>query len=138
MPTDRPFKRTALVWSDEAKCTRRQVGAVLVKDGHTIATGYNGAPPGRKNCTDGGCPRGQLSYSDVPAGADYNAFPCVAIHAEANALLRASDRARGATLYVTDEPCQQCRNLILGAGVREVVYRDGADGSWRHLAAEEL
>ncbi|AUG87391.1 deoxycytidylate deaminase [Streptomyces phage ZooBear] len=138
MPSDTPFKKTALVWSEEAKCTRRQVGAVLVKDGHIISTGYNGAPSGRKHCTEGGCPRGQLSVLEVPAGTDYNAVPCTAIHAEANALLRAGVRAEGGTIYVTAEPCQQCRNLILGAGVQSVVYRDGTGESWLRLAAEEL
>ncbi|ATW69411.1 deoxycytidylate deaminase [Streptomyces phage Olicious] len=138
MPSDTPFKKTALVWSEEAKCTRRQVGAVLVKDGHIISTGYNGVPSGRKHCTEGGCPRGKLSYDDVPMGADYNAAQCTAIHAEANALLRAGGRAEGGTIYVTAEPCQQCRNLILGAGVSLVVHLDGAGESWLRLAAEEL
>ncbi|ATW69379.1 dCMP deaminase [Streptomyces phage Manuel] len=133
-----PFMKTALVWADEAKCTRRQVGAVLVKDGHIISTGYNGTPSGRPNCTEGGCPRGKLTYDEVPGGMDYNAVPCTGIHAEANALLRAGSRAVGCVLYVNHEPCQQCRNLILGAGVSTVFYRDGAGESWLRLAAEEL
>src|SRR5690606_5427616 len=95
-----PFMKTALVWADEAKCTRRQVGAVLVKDGHIISTGYNGTPSGRPNCTEGGCPRGKLTYDEVPGGMDYSAVPCTGIHAEANALLRAGSRAVGCVLYV--------------------------------------
>lgn len=94
---------------------------MLVKDNRIIATGYNGAAPKKEHCVDGGCPRGQLSYADVPAGADYNQHPCVAIHAEANALLRAGERSDGAVMYITDRPCLQCDNLMAGAGVKHYV-----------------
>lgn len=107
-------------------CSRRQVGAVLVKDNFAIGEGYNGVRSGAIHCVDGGCPRGQLSYEEVPAGSDYNLAPCYAIHAEHNAILSAGkDRARGATLYVTDEPCQQCDNLIKHVGIERVVVPGG-------------
>lgn len=116
------FGDIASVWAQRSTCTRRQIGAVLVKDNHVIGQGYNGAPSGDLHCVDGGCPRGQLSRDDVPAGADYNLFPCVAIHAEHNAILNAGlSECAGATLYVTDEPCQQCTNLIRHAKIGEVI-----------------
>ena len=60
------FLGIATAVSARAKCTRRRVGAVLTIDHRIIATGYNGAAPGEDDCLMGACPRGQLSYDDVP------------------------------------------------------------------------
>lgn len=63
---------------------------------------------------------------EIPPGADYNAFPCVAIHAEHNAILQAGLRdCAGATIYVTAEPCQQCTNLIEHAKIGRVIVWPG-------------
>lgn len=103
-------------------CSRRQVGAVLVKDNKIVGEGYNGVISGAIHCVDGGCPRGKLSYDEVPAGSDYNMAPCLAIHAEHNAILLAGkERCTGATIYVTDEPCTQCATLIKHVGIERVV-----------------
>lgn len=103
-----------------AECVRRQVGAVIVKDRSIVATGFNGAPPGKPSCLDGNCPR---AASTAVPGQDYAQSGCVVIHAEANALLRADwDRMQGATLYCTDEPCQLCLPLIEAAGIIRIVY----------------
>lgn len=121
---DETFGRIALVMAQRATCSRRKVGAVLVKDNRIIATGYNGAPPGHPHCIDGGCPRGKFTHDEIPKDADYNQFPCVAVHAEANALLRAGHAtAKGGWLYVTEDPCQQCMNLIMATGVSVKVVR---------------
>src|SRR5436190_22379268 len=48
-------------------------------------------------------------------------------HAEVMALRQASDRARGASLYVTLEPCSHqgrsgpCATMVVGAGISRVV-----------------
>lgn len=116
--------QVAAVMAQRSTCSRRQVGAVLVKDNRIISTGYNGSPPGEPHCIDGACPRGRLSYDEVPAGADYNAFPCIACHAELNAIIRAGYSAtNGGTLYVTDEPCLQCSNAIKAAGISVVRWQ---------------
>lgn len=116
------FAQIARIWAQRSTCTRRQVGAVLVKDKKVIGNGYNGAASGLLHCVDGGCPRGQSSREDVPSGVDYNAFPCVAIHAEHNAILQAGLlQSKDATLYTTEPPCQQCTNLIEHAGIEKVV-----------------
>lgn len=106
-----------------AKCTRRQVGALLVRNGRIFSAGKNGTPPGEVNCTDGGCPRGLLSYEEKPANSDYSGSAC--LHAELNALLYASrEQTEGATLYCTDSPCNDCFRHIRGAGVARIVTPD--------------
>jgi len=115
-------------------CVRRKYGAIIVRDDEIIATGYNGAPRGRVNCTDFGvCHRERLN---VPPGERYEL--CRSVHAEANAIISASRRDMlGATLYLvgldskTNEiqdssPCAMCRRLIINAGIKQVVMRTGA------------
>ena len=119
---DETFSQICKIWAERSTCSRRKVGAVLVKDNRVIGQGYNGAPAGEPHCIDGGCPRGLLSYDDVPAGADYNAFPCVAIHAEHNAILQAGiHRSSGAVLYVNAAPCLQCQAVIKQAKIGKVI-----------------
>lgn len=96
-------------------CVRDQVGAVVVKDRRIRATGYNGAPAKKDGCV--ACPR---RYSDCASGSSYD--NCVAVHAEANALLYCDrEDLIGATLYVTRAPCYACEKLILATGVDRVV-----------------
>lgn len=109
--------------STRADCSRRKVGAVLMTADHTVvSTGYNGSASGEPGClTDGACPRGS---SDVAPGSSYDtgAGSCIAIHAEQNALLRASwDDMKGSTMYITDEPCEGCRRMLSGTPIERVV-----------------
>lgn len=116
------FCELASLWSTRATCSRRKVGAVLVKDKRVIGEGFNGAPSGAVHCIDGGCPRGRFTHDEIPKDYDYNATPCVALHAECNAVLRAGvDACDGAVLYVTEPPCQQCSNLIQQVKIARVV-----------------
>lgn len=56
-----------------------------------------------------------------PGEGDY--ADCTAIHAEANAIIRAGrDRCQGATIYVTRKPCDPCMRLILAAGIIRVIW----------------
>lgn len=126
---DEYFLGIAAAVSARAKCTRRRVGAVLVHEHRIIATGYNGAAPGRPDCLEGACPRGRLGYAEVPAFSDYDVpgAPgfCIAIHAEVNALLFATRDTAGCTAYVTDQPCPGCRKALAAAGVVRAVWPDG-------------
>ena len=120
------FLDVAQTVSKRADCSRRKVGAVLVKNNRIRATGYNGSPPGKPGClTDGACPRAK---SDVLYGSSYDTGPgaCIAIHAEQNAILYSTPEERdGATLYITDVPCDGCRRLISGSGIKRVVFPQG-------------
>lgn len=116
---DTYFLDIARAVAARADCTRRQVGAVIVRDHRIVATGYNGAPAGDPGCLSGACPRGLATYTEVPANSNYD--NCVSIHAEQNALLYAGASCRGATIYVTDPPCPTCAKLLRGAGITRVV-----------------
>ena len=106
-----------------ADCTRRQVGAVIMDPDHrVVATGYNGGPSGGPSCLAGQCPRGR---SDVAPGSSYDtgAGVCIALHAEQNALLRASwEEMKGSDLYVTHEPCEGCWRMIQGTPIEKVYW----------------
>lgn len=106
---DLRYLRMARIWSENSYCTRRHVGALVVKDKMIISDGYNGTPSGFPNiCED-------------ENGATY---PYV-LHAEANAitkLARSSNNSDGSTLYVTASPCIECAKLIIQAGIKRVVY----------------
>ncbi len=122
--------------AERSTCLRRRYGAIIVRDDEIIATGYNGAPRGRKNCTDiGVCRRDELA---IPQGERYEL--CRSVHAEQNAIISAARRdCIGATLYLvgrdgktgellTDTtPCALCRRFIINAGIRQVVCRTGED-----------
>lgn len=119
---DEYFLGVATAVAARADCTRRRVGAVIVKDKRIVSTGYNGAPKGTIGCLEGACPR---AHSDAPPMSSYDTGvgSCIAVHAEANAIVYADGlRTVGATLYCTDKPCDGCRRLIAAAGIERVVY----------------
>lgn len=119
--------------TERSTCIRRKWGAVIVKNDEIISTGYNGAPRGRKNCTDiGTCIREKLQ---VPRGERYEL--CRSVHAEQNAIISASRRDMiGASLYIvgvdakTDEyveksmPCALCKREIINSGLEKIYIRD--------------
>jgi dCMP deaminase len=120
---DEYFLDIAMAVATRADCTRRKVGAVVVKDRRIRATGYNGAPAGEPGCIS--CPR---RVSTVAPGSSYDtgAGACVAVHAEANALLYCDrEDLIGATLYLTTDPCEGCQKLIRATGVVRVVWPEG-------------
>ena len=122
--------------AERATCLRRCYGAIIVRNDEIIATGYNGAPRGRRNCTDVGmCMRETLG---IPSGERYEL--CRSVHAEANAIISAARRDMlGGTLYLVGRdakthelleetmPCSMCKRLIINAGITQVVVRTGSE-----------
>ena len=119
---------------ERSTCLRRKYGAIIVRNDEIISTGYNGAPRGRKNCSDlGGCMREKLG---IPSGQRYEL--CRSVHAEANAIISAARRDMlDATLYLagrdakTNEilpdttSCSMCRRMIINSGINKIVCRTG-------------
>ena len=118
---------------ERSTCLRRKYGAIIVRNDEIISTGYNGAPRGRKNCSDiGTCTREQLR---IPSGERYEL--CRSVHAEANAIISASRRDMiGATIYLVGRDaatnalltdamsCSMCKRQIINAGIEKVYIRD--------------
>lgn len=120
---DEYFMEMAEVAAKRATCTRRQVGAVIVRDNRIMATGYNGVPTGIEHCEARGCLRDQLN---VPSGQRHEL--CRGLHAEQNAIIQAAHLGQsiaGGTIYCTNQPCIICAKMIINAGLKRIVVRDG-------------
>jgi len=112
---DEYFRAITRAVATRATCSRKSVGAVLVKNKLILATGYNGAPAGLRHC-------------DHRDGGDLQNGHCArSTHAEQNAIVQAARHGisiEGATLYCTNNPCLACTKLLINAGVRRIVYED--------------
>lgn len=121
---------------ERGTCLRRNFGALIVRNDSIIATGYTGAPRGRKNCCDlNYCMREKLG---IPRGERYEL--CRSVHAEANAIIAAPrTEMLGATLYLVGRDaktgelvenassCSMCKRLIINSGIERVVIRNTPD-----------
>ena len=109
---DRAYLRMALEWAKLSHCKRKQVGALIVKEGQIIADGYNGTPTGFDNCCEDEA--GETQW--------------YVLHAEANAVMkvaRSMNSARNSTLYLTMSPCKECSKLMHQAGIKRLVFING-------------
>jgi len=116
---DEYFLKIASVVAERSTCRRHHVGAVAVKDKHMLATGYNGAPSGSKDCLELGCLRNELN---IPSGTRQEI--CRGIHAEQNVIIQASLHGvslGGSTIYCTHTPCQMCAKMLVNAGIKRYV-----------------
>ena len=130
---------------ERSTCIRKAYGAIIVKNDEIIATGFNGAPRGRKNCCDlGYCMREKLN---IPRGERYEM--CRSIHAEQNAIISASRRdLLDSSLYLVgieistgdyvsnSNSCAMCKKMIINAGIKEVIIRDDKT-NYRVISVEE-
>ncbi len=123
--------------ASRSTCLRKAYGAIIVKNDVIVSTGYNGAPRGRKNCSDiGTCLREEMK---IPRGERYEL--CRSVHAEANAIIYASrEEMLGATLYMAcidpmkngelvsgTSSCAMCKRTVINAGIEKIVIRDTKD-----------
>ena len=129
---DNYYLNIAKAVAQRSTCLKRHYGAVIVKNDEIIATGYNGAARGDKNCCDmfDVCPRQNKAHNS----GDYS--DCPAVHAEQNAMLSASRQEMlGSTLYLYGEeanhqtpvpiddctPCPICSRMIHNAGIHRII-----------------
>ena len=108
---DKAYLRMAREWAKLSYCSRKQVGAIIVKGRMIISDGFNGTPSGFENCYE----------NDVGDTKWY------VLHAEANAVLKVAGSTQscdGATLYLTLSPCKECSKLVHQSGIVRLVYID--------------
>jgi len=116
---DEYFLKIASVVAERSTCLRHHVGAVAVRDKHILATGYNGAAAGLKDCLELGCLRNELN---IPSGQRHEI--CRAIHAEQNVIIQASLHGvslEKSTIYCTHTPCVLCAKMLVNARIKRYV-----------------
>lgn len=132
---DEYFLKIASVIAERSTCLRHHVGAVAVRDKHILATGYNGAAAGLKDCLELGCLRDE---HEIPSGTRHEI--CRAIHAEQNVIIQASLHGislEGATIYCTHTPCILCAKMLTNARIKRFVsFRKYADDTFIQLFQE--
>ena len=109
--------------SKKSTCIRRQIGAIIIRDNEVIATGFNHAPFGQRNCQEyGKCQRDELK---IQSGLYVD--KCFALHAEVHAIVHAAKCGHplyGSTMYVKVQPCNACARAMIVAGIKTVIYRE--------------
>ncbi|MEM0139038.1 MAG: cytidine/deoxycytidylate deaminase family protein [Ferroplasma sp.] len=120
---DQYFMRMAYLAASRSNCTRRKVGAVIVRDNNVLATGYNGPPINTVNCDIVGCIRDELK---IKSGERHEL--CRGLHAEQNAIIQAAingSSISNSKIYVTTHPCVVCSKMIINAHINEIIYAEG-------------
>ncbi len=111
---DEYFMGIARQVATRSTCSRKHVGAVIVRGRMILATGYNGSISGLDHCDQ--------------VGHLMEKGHCVrTVHAEANAIVQAAKSGtsiEGAGIYVTASPCFNCFKLIANAGIRRIAFNE--------------
>lgn len=110
---DEYFMGLAHLSAKRSKDPSTQVGATIVDSQKKIVgIGYNGFPSG-------------VSDDEMPWTRDgeflETKYPYV-VHAELNAILNATTKLHGCTIYVSLFPCHECAKAIIQSGIKEIVY----------------
>ena len=146
---DEYYIEIAKAVSLRSTCLKKHYGAVIVKNGEIISTGYNNPPRGESHCAE---------CTKCGNGKDEATYlSCPAVHAEQNSLLSASRKEMiGADLYLAGYdvrngksieceawPCEICLRLIKNAGINRIINRNGEiyvrsnDGILRQVREKE-
>ena len=129
---DEYFLKIAAVVAERSTCRRHHVGAVAVKDKYILATGYNGAPSGLKDCLELGCLRDEMG---IESGTRQEI--CRGIHAEQNVIIQASLHRvslESATVYCTHSPCILCAKMLVNIKIKRfITFGSYADSSFVEL-----
>lgn len=136
---------TAILWSKQSFATRRQVGAVLARDGRVLVTSYNGTISGESNvceirdnntfdkeiscpdCTDKKFVSACLTCNGTKKVKIQDKTNEFVLHAEQNVICYAAKngiKTDGCELYITLSPCKNCAKLIAQCGISKVYYHD--------------
>lgn len=128
---DHYFMGVAKLSALRSKDPSTQVGACIINlDQRIVGIGYNGLPRG--------CDDDQFPWDKKEGSLDQTKYAYV-VHAEANAILNATQSLKDGILYVTLFPCNECMKLIIQSGIKEIVYASNKDmGKAFHAAAEKM
>lgn len=127
---DQYFMGVASLSALRSKDPNTQVGACIINpDKRIIGIGYNGLPQ-------------LLSDDEFPWAKDGDLqdtkYPYV-VHAEANAILNATQSLKNGVCYVTLFPCHECTKLLIQSGIKELVYQENKyENTPSHLAAMRM
>jgi dCMP deaminase len=110
------FMGIADLSSQRSKDPDTQVGCCIINpnNNHILSIGYNGLPKGFND--------DEFLWED---SKDFiESKHSYIVHAEANAILNASDNLEGAEVYVTMFPCNECAKLLAQSKIKKIIYRD--------------
>jgi len=117
----RYYKQILDAVSSKSTCSKRKVGAIIVRDKCVIGAGYNGSCRGLAHCDD----VGHLEYGD---SMNENRKKCIrTVHAELNAILTSARNGiaiKGSDMYSLYKPCFQCMKVLINSGIEKCFYFD--------------
>lgn len=109
------FMGLAHLSAKRSKDPSTQVGACIVNPTKkVVGIGYNGFPTG-------------ISDDDFPWNVDevyHHSKYAYVVHAELNAILNATQKLDGCSMYVSLFPCNECAKAIIQSGIKKLVYED--------------
>lgn len=128
MLSDINFMKMAIEISNASQCVSKKVGAIIVKNGRILSSGYNGTPAGYENCN--------VHWNHVDHSEHHEWSKKYEIHAEMNAIIWAARKGikiNKSVIYCTHEPCHDCTKNIIASGIEKIVYLH----DYKHTNKEE-